>query len=69
MHLYFIIVKREQIYTYSVTRMFKVAFFAIERILAEPISNQIEKVASRSPWFQKTCINISKDLEKIKRKT
>ena len=67
MHLYFIIVKREQIYTYSVTRMFKVAFFAIERV-AEPISNQIEKVASRSPWFQKTCINISKRFRKDKEK-
>ena len=42
--------------------MFKIVFFAIERI-AEPISNQIEKVASRSPRFQRVCIRLSERLQ------
>jgi hypothetical protein len=42
--------------------MFKIVFFAIERI-AEPISNQIEKVASRSPTFQRACIRLSERLQ------
>ena len=43
--------------------MFKIVFFAIERI-AEPLSNQIEKVAAKSPAFQKGCISIATRFQK-----
>jgi len=43
--------------------MFKIVFFAIERI-AEPLSNQIEKVAAKSPAFQNGCISIANRFQK-----
>ena len=43
--------------------MFKVVFFAIEQ-LAEPISNQIERVASQSPSFRRGCIRVAQRLHR-----